>query len=42
MKLKLVIYISGNFEKSVSNNITLVGGGSNKEGNVLLNGKPIW
>ena len=42
MKLNHVISIAGHFEKSVSNNITLVGGGSNKEGNVLLNGKPIW
>merc|ERR1712172_455531 len=31
----------GDLEKSVANNITLVGGGSDKEGNVLLNGKPI-
>ena len=35
-------FISGDLEKSVTDNITLVGGGSNKEGNVLLNGKPIW
>ena len=38
----IVISISGNFEKPIDNNIKLVGGGSSKEGNVLLNGKPIW
>ena len=41
VKIK-TFFISGDLEKSVANNITLVGGGSNKEGNVLLNGKPIW
>ena len=50
MKLKLVISISGNYEKSIdknielvrSNSVRLVGGESNREGNVLLNGRPIW
>ncbi len=31
MKFKLVIYISENFKPSFSNNITLVGGGSNND-----------
>ena len=43
LRLKIKTFlISGDLEKSVANNIKLVGGGSNKEGNVLLNGKPIW
>merc|ERR1711983_114453 len=31
----------GDFDKSIGNKISLVGGENNNEGNVLLNGKPI-
>ena len=42
MKFKLDIFLKGDFEKSIGNSIALGGGESNKEGNVLLNGKPVW